>query len=60
MFEKLKRWLDPSVEEIAAGLAAYEELHGRPFFTPKMCPFSKYVREVGVLSRAFLDTRHDN
>jgi len=60
MLEKLKRLFEPSAEEIAEGLRAYEDLHNRPFFQPQTCPFSKYVREKGVLVRAFRDTRYDN
>jgi hypothetical protein len=50
----------PTHEELLISLSAFEALTGRTFFQSKSCPFSKYVRENGVLSRQFSETRHDN
>jgi len=60
MLEKLKNLFKPSTEEILEGLKGYEEVHGRPYFSPQLCPFSKYVRANGVVTRIFGDTRYDN
>jgi hypothetical protein len=60
MLERLKRLFEPSADEIVEGLKSYEAVHGRPYFSPQLCPFSKYVRENGVVTRLFRDTRYDN
>lgn len=60
MLEKLKRLFEPSAAEIAEGLKGYEEVHGRPYFSPQLCPFSQHVREHGVVTRIFRGTRYDN